>query len=85
MPRTYQCYDCGRTVPDTEVTRRNITTYGSSGKYIRTNSRRVNLCPQCYDRHAANDRRNTRIALVVLAAIAVVVAVSFALQGHSLR
>jgi len=76
--RSFQCYDCGRTVEDTEVRRRNILTYGTSGRYIRTNSRRVNLCEACFDERDVKDRRNTYITLIVVAVLAIAALFYFA-------
>lgn len=81
--RTYQCYDCGRTVEDTEVARRNITTYGSSGRYLRTSERRVNLCPACFTKRDVRDKRIRRAAIVVAAILLVVFYVYLAVQPGS--
>jgi hypothetical protein len=79
-PRAYQCYDCGRTVEETDLSRRNITTYGSSGRYLRTNTRRVNLCPDCEQIREQRDARNGRITLIVAVVIVIAVVAWFAAE-----
>jgi uncharacterized paraquat-inducible protein A len=73
VARSYQCWDCGRTVGAEEIERyevtRTSTSGGRGGGRIYAHSKRVNLCRDCLAKHERRNRWKLLAYAVVIAAI----------------
>ena len=73
MAGTYQCYQCGQRVDESEVHRVTVMT----GKYAR---RWVNMCATCADRQ---QRRTMIVNLLIMAVV--VTAIAYAVLSNVVK